>query len=322
MDLHCKKKTHQKKCSLSDEDKLLVCVPNKFTYVFSSPTISLVVAQESALLKSVALESYAVETWAKLFLQAENEHKAGSNVGSIPTEVAESVERIVGSDHRTPNKKARSKTAIPLQLPTIPEASNTSISDIVEFLDKMVATQEARWEEAKERMVTIESTQLALGAMIGINKSPEGPPELWDVIEAATDTNKATEERLKRVTKATSALSTSAAQAVAGDAMANVEVQNLQNGLHNLKNAQGSHLVASLNQDVLDLKNFRDGANAALSAVVAQCANTKRTVAGLSMADTRGLKRELTKYKVDSHAALLALERRIQEKSVTIHGSS
>ena len=46
-------------------------------------------------------------------------------------------------------------------------------------------------------MATIESTQLALGAMIGINKSSEGPPELWDAIEAATETNKATEEKLK-----------------------------------------------------------------------------------------------------------------------------
>ena len=46
MDLHCKNKTHQNKCSLPDEDKLLVRVPNKVTDVFSSLTISLVVAQD------------------------------------------------------------------------------------------------------------------------------------------------------------------------------------------------------------------------------------------------------------------------------------
>ena len=40
------------------------------------------------------------------------------------------------------------------------------------------------------------------------------------------------------------------------------------------------------------------------------------------MADTRGLKRDLSDFKVDLHATLLALEHRIQEKSIFIHGSS
>ena len=67
----------------------------------------------------------------------------------------------------------------------------------------------------------------------------------------------------------------SMAQAVAGVAVASVEVQSLQTVLHHLKNAQGSNLVASLVQDVLDLKTFREGANTTLSVVVEQCANTK-----------------------------------------------
>ena len=75
MYLHCGKKTHKNKGSLPNEDKLLMRVPNKMVDVFLSPTIALVVTQNSPLLQSVASESYTVEMWAKLFLQAENKHK-------------------------------------------------------------------------------------------------------------------------------------------------------------------------------------------------------------------------------------------------------